>query len=123
MSFRYSLFMILVPMVYYIYYIYYIAGSLSYSQEENALNNCQMSHQDILLYNGFVNPIAMEAIEWKYYIIYCCMTIFELGWFTYFKFHQKKLLSISVVNYLFWLSHFINTNSNKLVHKFIVFYI
>ncbi|QPG75037.1 hypothetical protein FOA43_002377 [Brettanomyces nanus] len=25
------------------------------------------------IYNGFVNSIAMDAIEWKYYIVYCCI--------------------------------------------------
>ncbi|KFA69793.1 hypothetical protein S40285_02453 [Stachybotrys chlorohalonatus IBT 40285] len=27
---------------------------------------------------GFINPIAMEAIEWKYYIVFACLTC---GWF------------------------------------------
>ncbi|KAK9452798.1 general substrate transporter [Dipodascopsis uninucleata] len=29
------------------------------------------------LYNGYVNSIAMDAIEWKYYIVYCCVIFME----------------------------------------------
>ncbi|CAM9016892.1 unnamed protein product [Wickerhamomyces anomalus] len=37
------------------------------------------------IYNGFVNSIAMDAIEWKYYIVYCCILAVELvvGYFTF----------------------------------------
>lgn len=30
------------------------------------------------VFNGLVNPIAMDAIEWKYYIVYCCTLAFEV---------------------------------------------
>lgn len=30
------------------------------------------------IYNNFVNPIAMDAIEWKYYIVWCCILAVEL---------------------------------------------
>lgn len=36
-----------------------------------------------VFFNQFVNPIALDAMEWKYYIIYCCFLGFEL-WFVYF---------------------------------------
>jgi hypothetical protein len=26
-----------------------------------------------LIFNLFVNPIAIEDIQWKYYIVYCCL--------------------------------------------------
>lgn len=33
-----------------------------------------------LFFNQFVNPIALEEIEWRYYIFYCCFLLFEV-WF------------------------------------------
>ena len=31
----------------------------------------------VQIYNGFVNPIAMDAIHWKYYIVYVCILAVE----------------------------------------------
>jgi len=31
-----------------------------------------------LWFNQYVNPIALEAIEWKYYIVYCVFLAFEI---------------------------------------------
>lgn len=36
-----------------------------------------------VFFNQYVNPIAMGAIGWKYYICYCCFLGFEL-YFIYF---------------------------------------
>lgn len=30
------------------------------------------------IYNGFVNPVAMDAISWRYYIVFCCLLLIEL---------------------------------------------
>ncbi|RFU30815.1 hypothetical protein B7463_g5526, partial [Scytalidium lignicola] len=30
------------------------------------------------VYNGFVNPVTMQAISWKYYIVFCCLLLVEL---------------------------------------------
>jgi sugar porter (SP) family MFS transporter len=30
------------------------------------------------VYNGFVNPVAMNAISWRYYIVFCCLLAVEL---------------------------------------------
>ncbi|KAH8113751.1 hexose transporter [Phellopilus nigrolimitatus] len=36
-----------------------------------------------LIFNQYVNPIALDALAWKYYIVYCCWIAFELV-FCYF---------------------------------------
>jgi MFS family permease len=38
-----------------------------------------------LFFNNYVNPVALKAIEWKYYIVYCCWLAFEL--FIVWKFY------------------------------------
>lgn len=35
------------------------------------------------VYNGFVNPIAMGAISWRYYIVFCGLLLVELIVFTF----------------------------------------
>jgi MFS family permease len=49
----------------------------------NAL--CQLATQLAIFFNVFVNPIALEAIQWKYYIVYIVMLtiIGATIWFFY----------------------------------------
>jgi MFS family permease len=44
----------------------------------------------VLTYNGFVNPVAMDAISWRYYIVFCCLLAFELT-VIYFTFPEVRL--------------------------------
>lgn len=49
-----------------------------------------------VIFNTFVNPIAMDAIGWKYYIIYVCLLI---SWFgiTFFWYPETRGLSLEDV--------------------------
>jgi len=42
-----------------------------------------------LFFNNYVNPVAMDNISWKYYIVYCCWLAFELA-FVYFFFVETR---------------------------------
>jgi len=42
-----------------------------------------------LIFNQYVNPIALDNIAWKYYIVYCCWIAFELV-FCYFFIIETK---------------------------------
>lgn len=42
-----------------------------------------------LFFNNYVNPVAMDAISWKYYIVYVCWLTFELI-FVYFFFIETR---------------------------------
>lgn len=55
----------------------YVTEILPYSHRAKGINLFQFWQQVILVYNSFVNPIAMDAIEWKYYIVYCCVLFVE----------------------------------------------
>lgn len=55
----------------------YITEILPYSHRAKGINIMQLVNQIVLVYNGFVNPIAMDAISWKYYIVYCCVNFCE----------------------------------------------
>ncbi|KAH3685264.1 hypothetical protein WICPIJ_003738 [Wickerhamomyces pijperi] len=56
----------------------YITEILPYSHRAKGINIFQLTMMTVLIYNGFVNPIAMDAIEWKYYIVYDCILFCEL---------------------------------------------
>ena len=37
-----------------------------------------------LIFNQYVNPIALDNIAWKYYIVYCCWLAFETVFLYFF---------------------------------------
>jgi MFS family permease len=53
-----------------------------------------------LVFNQYVNPVALEKIEWKYYIVYCAFLAFEVV-FIYFylveTFRQPSLEAIAAI--------------------------
>lgn len=52
------------------------------------------------LFSGFVNPIALKAIEWKYYIVWCCVLVSNFI-VIYFTYPETKGLSLEEVTQLF----------------------
>ncbi|CUM50056.1 uncharacterized protein AC631_00900 [Debaryomyces fabryi] len=56
----------------------YLTEILPYNQRAKGINLMMFFYNIILIYNGFVNPVAMDAISWKYYIVYCCVIVFEI---------------------------------------------
>jgi sugar porter (SP) family MFS transporter len=48
------------------------------------------------LFSGFVNPIALDAISWKYYIVWCCMLVSNFM-VIYFFYPETKGLSLEEV--------------------------
>jgi len=52
------------------------------------------------LFNGFANPVAMEALSWKYYIVWVVMLVV---WFTliWFLFPETSGLTLEEVSQLF----------------------
>jgi len=53
-----------------------------------------------LIFNQYVNPVALGAIAWKYYIVYCCWLAFEFV-FLYFFIVETKNLSLEETAALF----------------------
>jgi len=52
-----------------------------------------------MIYNGFVNSIAMSAMEWKYYIVYCCILAVEasIAYFTFVETSGHTLEEVAEV--------------------------
>lgn len=61
----------------------YIMEVVPYSLRAKAAMMYQLTGNLAGLYNSFANPVAMEAISWRYYIVWCCMLAlnFTLVWF------------------------------------------
>lgn len=57
--------------------ILYMAESLPYTHRAKGLTIFQYVNAAALVYNGYVNPVAMNAISWKYYIVWCCALFVE----------------------------------------------
>ncbi|KAI0266089.1 general substrate transporter [Gloeopeniophorella convolvens] len=53
-----------------------------------------------LIFNQYVNPVALDHISWKYYIVYCCWLAFELV-YLYFFLVETKGLSLEQTSALF----------------------
>lgn len=52
------------------------------------------------LFSGFVNPIALEQIKWKYYIVWCCVLL--TNFITIYLFYpETKGLSLEEVTQMF----------------------
>lgn len=43
-----------------------------------------------LVFNQYVNPVAMKALEWKYYIVYCVFLAFEFVFCWFFIIETKS---------------------------------
>lgn len=78
----------------------YITEILPYSHRAKGINIMQLVQQVVLVYNGFVNPIAMDAISWKYYIVYCVVNFCECV-IIYFTFPETSGYTLEEVAKVF----------------------
>lgn len=63
----------------------YSAEILPYRVRAKGLNVMFLFVDLSLFFNSYVNPIALGAIQWKYYIVYCCWFAVEI--IVVFKFY------------------------------------
>jgi sugar porter (SP) family MFS transporter len=53
----------------------YVCEIWPYSLRARGLSTTLLTTQAAVFFNIFVNPIALEAIQWKYYIVYCVILV------------------------------------------------
>ncbi|ODV95078.1 hypothetical protein PACTADRAFT_50899 [Pachysolen tannophilus NRRL Y-2460] len=77
----------------------YLTEILPFTLRTKGINSCLFIQQFVQIYNGFVNSIAMDAIEWKYYIVYCCILAVELVvvYFTFVETSGRTLEEVAEV--------------------------
>ncbi|KAH7002430.1 general substrate transporter [Ilyonectria destructans] len=99
-----------VPMIFVFYFHYDISFTpllyaypteiFPYYLRSKGLGLTLFSSYLALIFNLFVNPIAMEAITWKYYIVYCCVNFAIFG-FIYFIYPETKGHSLEEIAEVF----------------------
>jgi MFS family permease len=57
----------------------YSCEILPYSLRARGLTVMFFCVNSSLFFNSYVNPVAIEKIGWKYYIVYCCWLAFEVA--------------------------------------------
>ncbi|KAL4779652.1 general substrate transporter [Aspergillus varians] len=80
--------------------ITYLVEILPYTLRAKGIAVFNFSQLSSAIFNGFVNPIAMERISWKYYIVYVC----AIGlWLVviFFGFPETRGLSLESVSRVF----------------------
>ncbi|KAA1472523.1 hexose transporter [Dentipellis sp. KUC8613] len=78
----------------------YTVEILPYSVRAKGFNIFNFTISVALIFNQYVNPIALEAINWKYYIVYIAWLCFELA-YVYFTIIETKGLSLEETAALF----------------------
>ena len=77
----------------------YIMEVVPYSLRAKAAMIYQLTGNLAGLFNAFTNPVAMEAISWRYYIVWCCMLAlnFTLVWFFFPETRGKALEEVAEI--------------------------
>lgn len=78
----------------------YLTEILPYSHRAKGINIFVLVLYVVLVYNGYVNTIAMSAISWRYYIVYCCILAVELV-IVYFTFPETSGYTLEKVGQVF----------------------
>ncbi|EJU01952.1 hexose transporter [Dacryopinax primogenitus] len=68
----------------------YTIEILPYSLRAKGFTVFSFSLALALIFNQFVNPIALPALGWKYYIVYDCFLVFEFAFMYFFCIETKN---------------------------------
>jgi len=80
--------------------VLYYTEILPYQLRAKGLNIAGITTTCTLIYNGFVNPVAMDAIGWKYYIVWDCVIAVWLV-ICYFTYPETKGHTLETVGSVF----------------------
>jgi MFS family permease len=80
--------------------IAYLLEILPYTLRTKGLTVFNLAQYCSGIFNGFVNPVALEALHWKYYIVFVCALTLWLG-IIYFTFPETRGLTLEEVSQVF----------------------
>lgn len=80
--------------------IAYILEVLPYTLRTKGLTAFNLAQYCSGIFNGFVNPVALEALRWRYYIVFVCALVLWLG-VIYFTFPETRGLTLEEVSQIF----------------------
>ncbi|UPK92813.1 hypothetical protein LCI18_003748 [Fusarium solani-melongenae] len=80
--------------------IAYLLEVLPYTLRAKGLTIFNLAQFCSGIFNGFVNPEALEALRWKYYIVFVCALVLWLA-VIYFTYPETRGLSLEEVSQVF----------------------
>lgn len=80
--------------------IAYLIEVLPYSLRAKGLSVFNLAQYGSGMFNGFVNPVALEALRWKYYIVFVCALCLWLAVF-YFFYPETQGMALEEVSKVF----------------------
>ncbi|EXJ68776.1 uncharacterized protein A1O5_07707 [Cladophialophora psammophila CBS 110553] len=78
----------------------YTTEILPYNLRAKGFTIMEYALYGALFFNQYVNPIAMNALGWKYYIVYCVFLLFEV-FVIYFFYAETKYLPLEEITKIF----------------------
>ncbi|KAJ6786624.1 hypothetical protein PWT90_03713 [Aphanocladium album] len=92
--------------------IVYVIESAPFSLRAKTSMIFQFCAYTASVFNNFVNPVAMDAIQWRYYIVYCVILAAEVV-ITYFFLPETKGRSLEEIAEIFDGSHTVVESSEN----------
>ena len=80
--------------------IAYLLEVLPYTLRAKGLTIFNLAQFCSGIFNGFANPVALEALRWKYYIVFVCALVLWLA-VIYFTYPETRGLSLEEVSQVF----------------------
>ncbi|KAI6784694.1 Lactose permease-like protein [Emericellopsis cladophorae] len=78
----------------------YMVEIFPFQQRAQGIAVEQMTVRFAVFFNTYVNPIALDAIGWKYYIVYCVWILVEIAT-VYLLFPETKGRSLEELSFMF----------------------
>lgn len=78
----------------------YLVEIFPYSQRSKGIAVEQLAVRAAVFFNTYVNPIALDKIGWKYYIVYCVWILVEITT-VYVMFPETKDRSLEELAFMF----------------------
>jgi MFS family permease len=80
--------------------IAYLLEVLPYTLRAKGLTVFNLAQYCSGIFNGFANPVALEALRWKYYVVFVCALLLWLV-VIYFTFPETRGLTLEEVSMIF----------------------
>lgn len=78
----------------------YMIEIFPFQQRAKGIATEQLAVRFAVFFNTYVNPIALDAIAWKYYIVYCVWILVEIAT-VYFLFPETHNRTLEELSFMF----------------------
>ncbi|KAF2018000.1 MFS general substrate transporter [Aaosphaeria arxii CBS 175.79] len=105
---KYGVGVVLMIFIFYFFYnvamnpiaVLYILEVLPFTLRAKRMTINGMVGMGAAVFNGFVNPIALEAMGWKWYLVFFCLIVLWIG-VVYFLYPETKGMSLEEITDVF----------------------